>query len=826
MPLAPGIKLGHYEIIAPLGAGGMGEVYRARDSVLKREVAVKILPDSYSSDPERLRRFQQEAEAAAALNHPNILTVHQVGRQDGISYLVTELLQGETLRDKLRRGPLPVRTTVDYAVQIARGLETAHENGIVHRDLKPENLFVTKDGRVKILDFGLAKLTQPQLDPLASTQAVINDTAAGAVMGTVGYMSPEQVRGQTADARSDIFAFGAVLFEMLTGNRAFHGTTYADTVSAVLHHDPPISELTANQPPGLQRIISRCLQKNREQRFHSAADLAFAIEALSDTPSGIQTAAPVRNSRLLRWVKWGIAAALVLAALSIGWYRHRSSSPTGAQPQPAALKLVPLTTYPGIEQQPSLSPDGSQVAFSWNGRDQANFNIYVKTTGPGPPLRLTTDTADDVNPAWSPDGSSIAYLRKMDSGTEFSVMQTSALGGPQRKLADVSIPETSTFYAPYMSWLPDSQSLIITDRPLADKPAALFILSVRTGEKRQLTFPPTGTLGDHCAAVSPDGKALAFRRANPAGQWSGSIYVQALDNSFRPRGESRQVTPQKFFDFKCVSWTADSQRLVFPYGLGVWTLPVSPDSGDLVRGEARMAVETGDGVSWTSVARTSTRLAYAHTTGGGDSIWRMRIPGPHESPEPPVRFIASTKGEFAQQYSPDGRKIVFESYRGGNLEIWVCGSEGEDCSQLTAMGAPQTGVPSWSPDGRQIAFYSNQEGKSRIFVIPADGGAVRRMTSGSGSAIFARWSRDGKWIYFSSRDTGPAEIWKVPASGGPAMQVTHHGGFASSESPDGKWLYFTREFAQDTSLWKMPAVGGEEVQVLLLPYLHEFRHHG
>jgi eukaryotic-like serine/threonine-protein kinase len=279
MPLAPGTKLGHYEIIAPLGAGGMGEVYRSRDTVLKREVAVKILPDSYSSDTERLRRFQQEAEAAATLNHPNILTVHQVGRQDNISYIVTELLQGETLREKLRHGPLPVRTAIDYATQIARGLDTAHENGIIHRDLKPENLFITKDGRVKILDFGLVKVSQPQPDALASTQAVVNDTTPGAVMGTVGYMSPEQVRGQLADPRSDIFAFGAVLFEMLTGKRAFHGTTYADTVSAVLHHDPPISELTANQPPGLQRIISRCLQKNREQRFHSAADLAFAIEA-------------------------------------------------------------------------------------------------------------------------------------------------------------------------------------------------------------------------------------------------------------------------------------------------------------------------------------------------------------------------------------------------------------------------------------------------------------------------------------------------------------------------------------------------------------------
>jgi Tol biopolymer transport system component len=350
---------------------------------------------------------------------------------------------------------------------------------------------------------------------------------------------------------------------------------------------------------------------------------------------------------------------------------------------------------------------------------------------------------------------------------------------------------------------------------LIDGLCSPLILSVSTGEKRQLTFPTAGVLGDSCASVSPDGKALGFRRANAAGQWRGSDYVLALDCEFQPRGKPRQVPPQKFFDWACVTWTADSRRLVFPYGLGLWTLPVSTDnSGDLVRGEARMAVETGDGVNWPSVARTSTRLSYAHTTGGNVSIWRMRIAGAHEKTELPVRLIASTKGEFGQQYSPDGTKIAFESYRGGNLEIWVCGSDGQDCSQLTSMGAPQTGLPAWSPDGRQIAFYSNREDKSQIFVIPEDGGGVRRLTSGNASAMFPRWSRNGEWIYYSLKGSGPYEIWKVPSSGGPTVQVTHGGGFASSESPDGKWLYFARDLASESSLWKMPVGGGAETQVL------------
>lgn len=435
MPLSPGIKLGHYEIVAPLGSGGMGEVYRARDPVLKREVAIKILPDSYSSDPERLRRFQQEAEATATLNHPNILTVHQIGRQDNISYIVTELLQGETLREKLRHGPLPVRTAFDYAVQIARGLDTAHENGIIHRDLKPENLFITKDGRVKILDFGLAKLTQPQPDAIASTQATLQDTTPGAVIGTAGYMSPEQVRGQPADPRSDIFAFGAVLFEMLTGKRAFHGTTYADTVSAVLHHDPPISEMTATQPPGLQRIISRCLQKNREQRFHSAADLAFAIEALSDTPSGIQPARRVPKSYQLSWVKWGVAAALVLAAVSIGWYRHRSSSATAPGVASAALDVRALTEN-GKAALAASTPDGRYVAYVKRENGESELRL----------LQVATERDVQVLPAsplavtglhFSPDGNFIYFLRWLDQSDSdaLGVFRIATLGGPATPLA-------------------------------------------------------------------------------------------------------------------------------------------------------------------------------------------------------------------------------------------------------------------------------------------------------------------------------------------------------------------------------------------------------
>src|SRR5258708_2231220 len=295
MPLAPGTRLSQYEILSPLGAGSMGEVYRARDSRREREVAIKVLPELVSADPDRLHRFEVEAKAAAALNHPNILAVYQMGTYAGVPYLVSELLEGMTLSECVRRGPLPLRKAIDYGVQIAHGLAAAHEKGIVHRDLKPDNLFVTKDGRIKILDFGLAKVVQPK----ESATNAPTLTMPGVAMGTVGYMSPEQVRGLATDHRTDIFAFGAILYEMVMGKRTFERGTSADTMSAILNEEPkPISEIAPETPIGLQRVVRRCLEKNAEQRFQSASDLAFALEALSDpgtvAPSGAHAIREIR----------------------------------------------------------------------------------------------------------------------------------------------------------------------------------------------------------------------------------------------------------------------------------------------------------------------------------------------------------------------------------------------------------------------------------------------------------------------------------------------------------------------------------------------------
>jgi eukaryotic-like serine/threonine-protein kinase len=391
--LASGSKLGPYEVQAQVGAGGMGEVYRAHDARLDRTVAIKVLPPSFSAEPDRLQRFAQEARAAAALNHPNILSIFDIGEQEGRPYVVSELLEGETLRQMLRSGPLPVRRVLEYALQIARGLSAAHSKGIVHRDLKPGNIFITEDGRVKILDFGLAKLTQTENASTGEAATVQALTSAGVVLGTVGYMSPEQVRGKSADPRSDLFAFGSILYKMLSGKRAFHGDSTADTMSAILKEEPPeLSETGRTIPPGLERIVRHCLEKNPAQRFQSAGDLAFDLEALTDL-TGASKADPVHQSQSAsaivaavstgaplqahsRWPWIAGALALLAAALGLGWFFGQRS----ASVPPAQYQQITFST--GSMGKARFTPDGSIVySARWEGTERQLYIARTDDTG-------------------------------------------------------------------------------------------------------------------------------------------------------------------------------------------------------------------------------------------------------------------------------------------------------------------------------------------------------------------------------------------------------------------------------------------------------------
>ena len=357
MPLSTGTRLDSFEIIAPLGAGGMGEVYRARDRTLRRDVAIKVLPANWSRDPDRLRRFDLEAQAAATLNHPNIVSIFHVGHYDGSPYIVTELLQGDSLRDRLHQGPVRVQQVLEWGMDLARGLGAAHDVGIFHRDLKPENLFVTKDGRIKILDFGLAKLDPVKTASGDSTTVTWEQlTIPGQVLGTVGYMAPEQVRGEAADARSDIFAFGVILYEMLTGKRPFHRATSAETMTAILREEPPtFSDSGVMVPPGLQRIVNRCLAKAPEQRFQHASDLGFALEAISETSSsGTRVppiAAPIRRHRAQTFLVVAALAVLVSGAVMAWWLINRRSD----VPEWTGTQLGDQVSRCGLQCRPTAS---------------------------------------------------------------------------------------------------------------------------------------------------------------------------------------------------------------------------------------------------------------------------------------------------------------------------------------------------------------------------------------------------------------------------------------------------------------------------------------
>src|SRR5882672_12239661 len=437
MTLAAGTKLGRYEIRAPLGAGGMGEVYRAYDPKMNREIAIKILPAAFSADKERLARFEQEAQAAGSLNHPNILVIYHIDTHDGSPYIVTELLEGETLRQRIGGVTLPQRRAIDYALGIAHGLAAAHEKGIVHRDLKPDNIFITKDGRVKILDFGIAKLTQPERNASQTdipTRRV--DTGPGIVMGTVGYMSPEQVRGQAVDHRSDIFSFGAILYEMLSGRRAFHGESAADTMSAILKEDPPdLSDTNQNISPTLERLVNHCLEKNPEARFHSASDLAFALEAISGSPGvssqtmAAMTALParVRIKKQLPWLVAALLALALIAALPLVFLYFRSA-PTSRPNVVRAMIPPPENAHLLYFNQMAVSPDGLRLAFVAIGANGAT-SLWVR------PLEALSaqplaGTEHASYPFWSPDSRFIGFfadgkLRKIDAG-----------GGPPQMLCD------------------------------------------------------------------------------------------------------------------------------------------------------------------------------------------------------------------------------------------------------------------------------------------------------------------------------------------------------------------------------------------------------
>lgn len=727
MSLTPGTKISHYEILSALGAGSMGEVYRARDWRLERDVAIKVLPQLVSSDPQRLRRFEVEAKAAAALNHPNILAVYQMGTYAGVPYMVSELLEGKTLTEAIRRGPLPLRKVIDYGVQIAHGLAAAHEKGITHRDLKPDNLFVTRDERIKILDFGLAKLAQLKETPNALAPTV---TMPGVAMGTMGYMSPEQLRGLATDQRTDIFAFGAILYEMVIGKRSFCKPTEADTISAILNEEPPpISQFSPDTPAALERVIRRCLEKNPEQRFHSASDLAFALQALSDSsvssPTVAQAVAKVEPTSLrLPW----LAAALLVAIAAAGLI-YFLTQPT---PGPSIANYTQLTH----DGQPKslIGTDGARLYLSLGRATEGNFfsrGIAEMSVSGGVPRKVAEMPSTNMIPVdLSPDSSEILLVDGQGAPPKGTLQTFSILGGTLRRIGD--------FVAEIAAWSPDGKMLAYTNLgdlflAKADGTDSHKLLSVK-GDIKNLSW-------------SPDGSGLRFDSSETAGTLGQQLeWEVAVDGTKLHRLLYGWHDPPNEC---CGKWTASGKYFLFVSNNQIWALP---KSAGFLRSEPKPIPLTSSPMSLSNPlpGKDGKKLFVIGETYRGEL---MRF-------DPKSRQFVPYLGGISAEYvafSKDGQWLTYVSYRDGAL--WRSKLDGSERLQLTYPPMYPL-LPRWSPDGKKILFFEfavSADKPARMYEISVDGGTTRPLLPDDHSQqLDPNWSPDGTKIVFGGESNNPS----------------------------------------------------------------------
>ena len=728
MTLASGTRLGPYEILAPLGAGGMGEVYRARDTKLDRDVAVKVLPGKLAADPDALARFEREAKTVAALSHPNLLGIYDFGSHGGVTYAVAELLSGETLRDRISAGTIPQRKAIDYVLQMARGLAAAHDKGIVHRDLKPENVFVTNDGRVKILDFGLAKASP--IESFESGAATFGGTEPGTVLGTVGYMSPEQVRGRPADSRSDIFSFGAILYEMLSGRRAFKGDSAIETMNAILTRDlPEPSGATETLPPLLDRIVRHCLEKNPEERFQSIRDVAFDLETASTATSSSTRALLAPIATKPRWIV--PAAVLGAAALvALAWFAGRVAAGKGGASAAPRFFFAQQTDQQGVEMFPSLSPDGKTLVYTSGA--SGNDDIYLERVGGQNPINLTKDSPEnDTHPAFSPDGSSIAFSSERSGGGIFVM---GASGESARRLTDGGGNP---------AWSPDGKQIAYASEPTwqpLEKSgiSQLWIVDIPSGQKR-LVFEGDGMQ----PAWSPNGHRIAFWGIPPG---SGQRDVWTIPAGGLKEGEQPlAVTADLAVDWNPV-WSPDGGFLYFASdrggGLNLWRVPIEEASGKTL-GEPEPVTLPTLWAGHFSLSRDGKAIAY-FAFSELSSLQKIPFDPSSEKAGQPISLLSGSRSIQSPNVSPDGEWVVFRS-RGQREDLSIVRSDGTGLRQLTDDPHRDRG-PNWSPDGKSIAFYSNRSGnRYEIWAIRPDGSGLRQLTRTTGGSLwFPYWSPDGK----------------------------------------------------------------------------------
>jgi len=720
MPLSPGTKLGPYEVVAPLGAGGMGEVYRARDSRLAREVAVKILNESVAADPDRLRRFESEARAVGALNHPNILSVHDLGDRDGIHYIVTELLEGTTLRERLRGGHLSLRRAVEYAIQLAQGLAAAHEKGIIHRDLKPENVFITQGGRVKILDFGLAKQTWIGAGGADDSTFVTNDyTSAGMILGTVGYMSPEQVRGEAVDARTDIFAFGTVLYEMLSGLRAFRRNSSAETMSAILNEDPPeiASSADGQIPPALQRVVRHCLEKDPKHRFQSAKDLSFALENVDASVSTTQAQAAIaipNSPNMWRSISVALGVALFAAVVLV----LRSSLR-----RPSLPNFTQITFRKGAVDNARFAPDGHTIVYAaaW---DKPSPRLYS--------AREDGSEVRDLELAGSIEAVSrtgdLAVI--LESGT---LARVPLNGGAPRELLEHVVAA---------DWSPDGSQLAVA--------------RIEKGQCH-LDYPLGKTLYQTIGFISdlriaPQADAIAFMDHPNPGDDRGSVVIVDLN------GEKRTLT-QEWTGEQGLAWSSNGKEILFTATSG------TENERDLYAvsraGKQRLIYRAPGGV-WLEDVASDGRILLKHQ----ERRYEVAT-GEFGGQSHPVSSLQMT---MLGAVSRDGKYVLITdtSGTGGtNYRIFFSKLDG---SPAVALGS---GVASGiSPDNKWVTSILPSD-TTKILLLPAGVGEAKSITAPNFVYQRAAWASDGHTLVIRGSESGHAlRFWVQSIDGSSPRPVT------------------------------------------------------
>ena len=771
------MRIGPYEIVGWIGAGGMGEVYRARDSRLGRDVALKLVDATLAADGGRVRRFEQEARAAGQLNHPNILAVYDTGVHAGVPYIVSELLEGETLRARLSAAPMSPRKAIDAARQVAEGLAAAHDKGIVHRDVKPDNLFVTTDGRVKILDFGIAKLTTSGEDSDVRT-GLPTDTAAGTVVGTARYMSPEQIRGEAVDARSDIFSLGLVIYEMLTGSPAFARDTTPETMTAILKDEAPELE-TATMPAALARIVSRCMEKTRERRFQSARDLAFGLDVLSGTHTSTAPAAVVTAVRGPGFavVAVGSAVALSLLAATAGWLARRPAPPPPGNPLLGAT-FSRITNWPGTETAAEISPDGKHVAFVAD--REGEFDVWTSQIGTGVFRNLTTDRPSMHVPGdilrvlgFSPDGSDLWMTVEPDAaGRKVMVPIT---GGPVRNLLG------KRDAAP--AWSPDGLRFVYFNNQEGDP----MYVAGRAGTD------PRSILGDlrghnHNPVWSADGEWIYFvHGTEPSAEMD--IWRIKPDGTAAAQ-VSRNGIAINFFaplDSRTLVYVARGRDRSGPW---LWSV-------DVPTGVSQRVVSGLDRYTYVSASRDGSRIA-ATVSNPSAQLWRVPILGAPAEDRDAARDVMPIERALAPRFR-DGALFVLGARAAGDDGLWRV----DGAQQLTQLwnGAdgPLSEPAAISRDGSRVAVVIRDGGRRRLMVIGTDGSYPRTLApsidiQGVAGQSAADWSPDGKSVVAAGQDQDGPGLFTIPVDGSPVRRLLSGRAESPLFSPDGTLIAYSGPF--------------------------------